>query len=185
MAEFGYHTIGAVWANHIPGAFRCGGVAFSPADDGVLDSISVYGRAGGVDITIKLGLYDSADDSFAGGTVESLAFGTIEDWHTAAADGVVHVYAAKIYYIACKQSANQYVYYDDSGGPNDKYVVDAYGNPWPGTAVWTNDGTKKFSMFATYTPGGAPPPSSRALVIGRPPGVYSTKQCITRDFVYI
>ena len=28
-------------------------------------------------------------------------------------------------------------------------------------------------------------PSSRALVIGRPPGVFATRQCITRDFVYI
>ncbi|MBA7518570.1 hypothetical protein ES705_10641 [subsurface metagenome] len=31
----------------------------------------------------------------------------------------------------------------------------------------------------------APPPSSRALLIGRPPGLYVTKKCITRDFVYI
>ena len=28
-------------------------------------------------------------------------------------------------------------------------------------------------------------PSSRALVIGKPPGVFATRQCITRDFVYI
>jgi hypothetical protein len=28
-------------------------------------------------------------------------------------------------------------------------------------------------------------PSSRALVIGKPPGVFVTKNCITRDFVYI
>ena len=28
-------------------------------------------------------------------------------------------------------------------------------------------------------------PTSRALLIGKPTGVYSTKQCITRDFVYI
>lgn len=28
-------------------------------------------------------------------------------------------------------------------------------------------------------------PSSRALVIGKPPGVYATQQCITENFVYI
>jgi len=28
-------------------------------------------------------------------------------------------------------------------------------------------------------------PSSRALLIGRAPGVYATKQCITENFVYI
>lgn len=28
-------------------------------------------------------------------------------------------------------------------------------------------------------------PTSRALVIGKPPGVFVTKNCITMDFVYI
>ena len=30
-----------------------------------------------------------------------------------------------------------------------------------------------------------PPPSSRALVIGKPPGAYAIKKCVARNFVYI
>ena len=48
-----------------------------------------------------------------------------------------------------------------------------------------------FCMFARrgwpvgFDTGAPPPPSSRALVIGRPPGVYSTNQCISKNYVYL
>jgi len=133
---------------------RRGGIAFSPAQDGVLDSISVYGRAGADPIKVRMALYDDSDDSFVGGTVETEEFGQTYDWHTAAADGIINVYAAKTYQIVFEQNGNHYVKYDDSGGPNDAYDFETYGNSWPDPASWIDDGQRKFSIYATYTPSG-------------------------------
>jgi hypothetical protein len=40
-------------------------------------------------------------------------------------------------------------------------------------------------VYSGILVGPPPGPSSRALVVGFPPGVFVTKQCITRNFVYI
>lgn len=40
-------------------------------------------------------------------------------------------------------------------------------------------------VYAGILVGPPAPPSSRALLIGLPPGVFVTKQCITENFVYI
>ena len=40
-------------------------------------------------------------------------------------------------------------------------------------------------VYSGILVGPPPPPTSRALLIGLPAGVYVTKQCITRDFVFI
>ena len=40
-------------------------------------------------------------------------------------------------------------------------------------------------VYAGILVGPPAAPSSRALLIGKPAGVYVTKKCITKDFVYI
>ena len=155
MAIFGHDTIGADWYNCTSGGMRRGAIAFSPAEDGVLDSISVYGKAGAGDITIRAALYDDDDDSFVGATFHSASFGQVYAWHTMNADGVVNVLAAKTYQLVFEQSGNHYVKHDDGSPAIDAFDYETYGGPWPDPANWTNGDNRKYSVYATYTPGGA------------------------------
>jgi len=54
-----------------------------------------------------------------------------------------------------------------------------------GLAFSQADRQMVLGIYCGILVGPPPPPSSRALLIGRPPGVYVTKQCIAKDFVYI
>jgi hypothetical protein len=154
MSEFGNHsTSWDGWANRATGLIYRPCVPYSPASDGVLDSISMYSRAGSGTINIRMALYDASDGTFVGATVE-LNIGNTDAWNTANADGTINVYASKSYYICCEQSANHYINYN-AHASHDAYKFETYGGTWPSPVTWTNNTSyANAAIYATYTPSG-------------------------------
>jgi len=155
MAEFGNHSVS--WdsiINRIAGVLYAGCIPYSPASDGVLDSISVYSRAASGTINIRMALYDASDGTFVGATVE-INIDNVDGWNTANADGTINVYAAKSYYLAIEQSANHYISYN-THADHDRYKYETYGGTWPSPVTWTDNSTyANAAIYATYTPSGA------------------------------
>ena len=159
MAEFGYHTIGSSFHNHGAAALYADRHTYSPAEDGVLDSIFVYCvKASAGTVQVRFALYDSSDDTLVAETVEiDVIFDSGNyHWYEAAVVGDVDVFAAKDYYFAHKQSDATNIR-KDTGSLDHWYDFDAYGNDWPDPGDWTVETgrTNQYSNYATYTPSGA------------------------------
>lgn len=163
MAEiFGYDTEHSGVVNAATGKLWRGAVEFSPASDGVLDSMSFYGKAGAAgELKFRAALFDNADDTFVGATVEYPdTVLTSYGWYTANADGVVNVYAAKSYQLVIEFSSGGGTHF--LGGvdvdPEDSYSEsEVYGGDWPSPVDWSTYLTYKYCIYATYTPGGGGP----------------------------
>jgi hypothetical protein len=160
MAEiFGYDSEHTGVINATTGNMWRGGVEFSPEFDGVLDSMSFYGKANESGCKFRAALYDNADDTFVGATVESPdEVPTSYGWCTADADGIVNVFAAKSYQLVIEFSSGGGTHF--LGGvdvdPLDSYYdPEAYGGTWPSPASWITSNTYKYCIYATYTPSGA------------------------------
>ena len=161
MAEFGYHTIGAITnKTHGASAIYVGSHTYSPAQDGVIDSIFVYCKSGGT-IQTKVAMYDAADDSLVAES-EEIDVTTTWGWFEAAVVGEVDVFAAKSYYFAFKQSDLRVIALD-TGTIDRRYAYAAYANDWPDPGDWTTQPSApyQYSVYAEYTPGA--PPSQTAL----------------------
>lgn len=154
MAEFGYHTVGSSFDNHSSVAIYADGHTYSPAEDGVLDSIFVYCRkASAGTIQVKFALYDASDDSLVAETEEIDVIFEYA-WYEAVVVGDVDVFAANNYYFAFKHSDSNYIK-KDVGSVDRKYDFEAYGNAWPDPGDWTVETGKphEYSAYATFTPG--------------------------------
>jgi len=141
MAEFGYHTIGAGFENHSNAAIYANAHTYSPAEDGVLDSIFVHCRkSSDGTIQVKFALYDVSDGSLVAETVEiDVIFdGGAYHWYEAAVVGDIDVFAVKNYRFAWKQSDSLYVN-KDVGSLDRKYDMEAYGDPWPDPSNWSTE----------------------------------------------
>lgn len=152
MPNFGYETIEELSINCTNSAIWGTGPVYSPASDGVLDSMSVYSKAASGTINIRMGLFDDSDDSLVGTTVMSGDIDTTYGWNQVNADGVVNVYAATSYRLAVHQSANHYVRRRESGGPLEVYDFHTWPNAWPDPASFNDNNANEFCIYATYTP---------------------------------
>jgi hypothetical protein len=155
MSEFGHHSIGSSFHNHSANIYA-DRHTYSPAEDGVLDSIFVYCRKGTAGtIQARFALYDASDDTLVAETVEiDVIFdGGAYHWYEAAVVGDVDVFAAKDYYFAFKQSDYSYVK-KDTGTLDHWYDLEAYANDWVDPGNWTIESgkTNQYSVYATYTP---------------------------------
>jgi len=190
---------------------NCGFVLEAPTADPVdgLDSIDAYASAlkdespaGAAKVTeigwwcdnateeadFEVGLYShSTGDDKPVTLLGSATFakGTAAGWKKATVD--ISISAGTIYWIAFQlDNTDTTTQTSRAAATGEKYGYKSAPSNLP-TPTWDSIAGGAYaayliSIYAVYESPAAP--SSRALVIGRPPGVYVTKQCITRDFVY-
>ena len=141
---FGYTSVGSTEAAMSGGVAR--GSLGSPASDGIMTSISVY--LGGSVLT-KTALFNSDGTLIIGNNTgwnppdQAWSENNMTD---------TNVFSATTYAVVMKRNSSANWYYDITGD-GGKYTTDAYANNW-GNLSFSNT-TRKYSIFATYTAGGA------------------------------
>uniref|UniRef100_A0A6M3L288 Uncharacterized protein n=1 Tax=viral metagenome TaxID=1070528 RepID=A0A6M3L288_9ZZZZ len=142
-------TAGASNTNWGGGTARAGGATYSPAVDGTLDSMSIYGQDSAD--KFKCAIWHGTTHALIDYTVEGSVPGSVA-WATANVVGGAAVYAATAYRLGVKTNAYVRLYWKAVGSDKLRYQTNAYADPFINPASWTLDSlTATLLCYATYT----------------------------------
>lgn len=148
---FGYTSVGGTLmdGSSSTGQLMANNQTYSPASDGTVSSISVYGKKN-TDGQVRMGLYDGTSLVSGSDTGASLLPASV-GWLSLNCSA--SVLAAKAYYIALNMQYNYHFYYDALASNIPKRVSNiAVANSLPNPITWANYfKNQTTSIYATYT----------------------------------
>jgi hypothetical protein len=151
MANFGYESIGGSWQNGVAGQIM--GSVFALPEDGTVTSITCYLDYDSGSTDAQFSIYDTSGNKK--GTTGTVVADTNGDWETENLTSPVFLSAANYVLLFWIKAAGTYAKYTAGTSNQGQAQSSLSWSTWPDPATLANFGDTKYSIYATYTAGGA------------------------------
>ncbi|MDD5219673.1 MAG: hypothetical protein PHV11_03805 [Candidatus Bipolaricaulis sp.] len=147
--NFGYETAGAS-QYHVANAIY--GSDYACTQAGTATSLSAYVWPDTTNKKVKFGYYNDGTHAFVGNVAEFFYANTNKHWETKNLVGTPAVSAATFDLVIWSETGEtNYLGYDSVSGASYCYYAVTYAASFPTPVTFTKDGSKKLSIYCTYT----------------------------------